>query len=111
MCRASGVSAQVFTERVPAISNEVFDLIARDCIPGGSRDNLETANKVVDWNNTPQPRRILLTDAQTSGGLLLSVDPRQIKKLLALLKRRRTPCAAIIGTIVHRQKRLVCISD
>ncbi len=41
MCRASKVSAEIFTERVPAISDEISTLIARDCIPGGTRDNLK----------------------------------------------------------------------
>jgi len=111
MCRASGVSAEIFADRVPAIAAEVFDLIARDCIPGGSRDNFETANKFVDWNNTPLPERILLSDAQTSGGLLMAVDPGESKKVLALLRRHRTPCAAPIGKIVPRRKRLICISQ
>ncbi|HEY6206701.1 MAG TPA: selenide, water dikinase SelD [Chthoniobacterales bacterium] len=111
MCRASHVSAEIFADRVPPIAYEVFELIARDCVPGGSRDNLETANKIVDWGDTPPQQRTLLTDAQTSGGLLLAVAPRQLKKLLALLERRRTPCAAFIGKIVPRRKRLLCISD
>src|SRR5882724_5747738 len=43
MCRASGVGAEVFAERVPAISPEVVDLIGQKCVPGGSRDNLSFA--------------------------------------------------------------------
>ena len=111
MCRASGVSAEIFADRVPAIAAEVFDLIARDCIPGGSRDNFEPANKFVDWNKTPPLERILLSDAQTSGGLLMAVDPGESKKVLALLRRHRTPCVALIGKIVPRRKRLICISQ
>src|SRR6185369_11429855 len=34
MCRASGVSAAVNAVEVPAIAEEVFDLIAQDCVPG-----------------------------------------------------------------------------
>jgi selenide,water dikinase len=110
MCRASEVSAEISSDRVPAIAYEVFELIARDCVPGGTRDNFATANKIVDWGHTPTQQRILLTDAQTSGGLLLAVAPRQIKKVLALLERARTPCAALIGKIVPRRKSLICIS-
>ena len=105
MCRASEVSAEIFSGRVPAIADEIFALIARDCIPGGSRDNLKSANRIVDWQKTPQPQRILLTDAQTSGGLLLAVAPSRLNKVLAMLKQNRTACAAIIGKIlrVHQQ--------
>ena len=109
MCRASEMSAEIFSDRVPAIDDELFELIARDCIPGGSRDNLKTANSIVDWRKTPQPKRILLTDAQTSGGLLLAVAPSRLNKVLALLKRNRTTCAAIIGKIVPAREPLLCI--
>jgi len=111
MCRASGVSAEILADRVPAIDNQVFELIARGCIPGGSRDNLKIANKIADWKRTPQSRRVLLTDAQTSGGLLLSVAPSRLNKVLALLKRHRTACAAIIGRIVSAREPLLCINE
>ena len=110
MCRASGVSAEILADRVPAIDDEVLELIAHGCIPGGSRDNLETANKIADWKRTSQSRRVLLTDAQTSGGLLLSVAPSRLNKVLALLKRHRTACAAIIGKIVPAREPLLCIN-
>jgi selenide,water dikinase len=111
MCRASGVSAEILADRVPAIDDEVFELIARDCIPGGSRDNLKIANKIADWKRTPQSRRVLLADAQTSGGLLLSVAPSRLNKVLALLKRHHTGCAAIIGRIVPAREPLLCINE
>ena len=43
MCRASGVSAEIFAHDVPAISEEIFELIERDCVPGGTKQNLKTA--------------------------------------------------------------------
>jgi selenide,water dikinase len=111
MCRASEVSAEIFSDRVPAIDDEIFALIARDCIPGGSRDNLKSANRIVDWEKTPPPQRILLTDAQTSGGLLLAVAPSRLNIVLALLKRNRTACAAIIGKIIRAHEPLLCIKQ
>ena len=110
MCRASEVSAEIFSDRVQAIDDEIFELIARDCIPGGSRDNLKSANSIVDWQRTPQLQRILLTDAQTSGGLLLAVSPSRLNKVLALLKRNRTACSAIIGKIIPAGEPLLCIN-
>jgi selenide,water dikinase len=111
MCRASKVSAEISAGRVPVIDDEVFGLIARGCIAGGSRDNLKAANKIADWKKTPRSRRVLLTDAQTSGGLLLAVAPRRLNKALALLKRNRTACAAIIGQIVPARETLLCINE
>src|SRR5437588_1496583 len=36
MCRASKVSAEISPDCTPAISDEIFELIKRDCIPGGT---------------------------------------------------------------------------
>ena len=78
MCRASGVGAEIVAAKVPVISREVFSLIAQDCVPGGTRQNLETANAIVEWNSTPESVRLLLADAQTSGGLLLLCSAQTI---------------------------------
>ncbi len=48
MCRASKVSAEIFPDRIPPISAEIFKLIERDCVPGGSRDNLKERSKTSD---------------------------------------------------------------
>ncbi len=50
MCASSKVGAEISAASVPAISNEVFDLIAANCIPGGSRDNLTYANDFTEWD-------------------------------------------------------------
>lgn len=109
MCRASNVSAELDPVRVPPISKEILDLIARDCVPGGTQQNLIGANLVVDWGNATHAQRILLTDAQTSGGLLLCVAEKNLAKVLRLLGKAGTPSAVIIGRIVRRGKKLICM--
>ena len=104
LCRASGVGAQIEAPRVPVIHDEVFRLIAKDCIPGGSRENLKTANAFTEWNGVPDERKILLADAQTSGGLLLCVRPQLLDAVMRILKKHRAPCAAVIGRIRRRKK-------
>jgi selenide,water dikinase len=106
MCRASGVGAELVAANVPVISPEILTLIKQDCVPGGTRQNLETAKAVVEWNNTPQPLRFLLADAQTSGGLLLCVRPKFLRKVEGVLKKNRTICAAIIGRIIRSKPRI-----
>jgi selenide,water dikinase len=110
ICRASKVSAEVFPDRVPAISDEIFKLIERDCVPGGTRDNLKAATKTADLKSASPPRRALLTDAQTSGGLLLCVAESALPKVLRVLKKAQTPSAAVIGRITRRRKQLICIT-
>ena len=110
MCRASKVRAEVFLDQIPAISDEIFDLIERDCIPGGTRDNLKAARETADLKSVSPLQCTFLADAQTSGGLLLCVSESQLSKVLRVLKKARTPCAAIIGRITRRQKHLICVT-
>ena len=111
LCRASGVSAEVDPNAVPIVSDEIADLIEQGCVPGGSRENLVATTVAVDWESTDESRRILLTDAQTSGGLLLCVPQAKLEKVLGILRQRRTSCAAVIGRITSRQTRrpLICV--
>ena len=110
MCRASGVGAEIVAGAVPVISAEVFQLIAVDSVPGGSRDNLDFANKFTEWDGATAVQKILLTDAQTSGGLLLSVPRRNLDAVLKRLKRNHAHCAAVIGHIVQSSKPRIRVS-
>ncbi|HEU5246311.1 MAG TPA: selenide, water dikinase SelD [Candidatus Udaeobacter sp.] len=113
LCRASGVSAEINSGAVPMISNEIADLIEQGYIPGGSRENLIATTVAVDWGSTDDSQRILLTDAQTSGGLLLCVPEPKLEKVLGILRQRRAPCAAVIGRIIPRRPRgpVVCVKE
>ena len=112
LCRASGVSAEIDADAVPMISDEITDLIEQGCIPGGSRENLVATTVAVDWGNTDEPRRVLLTDAQTSGGLLLCVTEANLANVLMILRKAGTTSAALIGKIVPRRRRgpLICMT-
>ena len=112
LCRASGVSADIDPDAVPMISDEIGDLIELRCIPEGSRQNLQAGTILVDWASTDEARRILLTDAQTSGGLLLCVAEANLEKVLSLLRKARTPSAAVIGKIMPRRRgrSLICMT-
>jgi selenide,water dikinase len=104
MCRSSGVAAEIAADAVPVISAEVFQLIAASCIPAGSRDNLDFATNFTEWDGATPAQKALLTDAQTSGGLLLSVPRRNLDAVMKLLKHDRAICAAVIGQIVRSSK-------
>jgi len=79
----------------------VLSLIEQDCIPGGTRDNLKTANAITEWGKLGRTGKVLLTDAQTSGGLLLCVKPKHLATVRRILKSHRCASAAVIGRIVR----------
>lgn len=95
--RASGVGATLSAAAVPVLAG-ARDQAAAGVVAGGSRRNLAAA--VVDWaEGVGEVDRILLTDAQTSGGLLLAVPPDRLDALVTALKAEGTLAAAVIGTI------------
>jgi len=111
LCRASGLCANIDPDAVPVISDEIADLVKRKCVPGGSRQNLYSATVVVDWNGATEYQRVVLTDAQTSGGLLLCVAEKKLEKVLQVLRKAVTPCSTVIGRMVDsRRGPLVCMT-
>jgi selenide, water dikinase len=112
LCRASRVSADIDPAAVPMISQEIGDLIEQGCVPEGSRQNFHATTVAADWGNTDEARRVLLTDAQTSGGLLLCVAEVNLENVLGVLRKAGTHSAAVIGRIVPRRRRgpLICMT-
>ena len=85
LCAASNCGAELWYDRVPVLDGAVPELIAGGSVPGGTADNLAAAETAVDWGTCPQPTRVLLADAQTSGGLLLCVAPGRHDAVLSVL--------------------------
>jgi selenide,water dikinase len=74
LARASGLAAEVDADAVPAIEG-VLELLADDrAVAGGSRRNREHAATFASFDEgVTEPRRRLVCDAMTSGGLLAAV--------------------------------------
>jgi selenide, water dikinase len=74
LCAASGVASRIEAAAVPAIDGAEELAADERCVAGGSRRNAADAERFVDWSaEVPAERRVLLTDAMTSGGLLVTV--------------------------------------
>ncbi|HET6551447.1 MAG TPA: selenide, water dikinase SelD [Solirubrobacter sp.] len=69
LAAASGLAAEIDAAAVPAIDG-VLEL---DAVSGGARRNRSDAEAFTTWGDVPEPRRRLLTDPMTSGGLLAAV--------------------------------------
>lgn len=102
MTRASGVGAKIKLSRVPILP-EVWELAKEGCIPGGTRKNYSflQEQEAVTWDpRIDEITRLVISDAQTSGGLLMAVAKEKSQDLLSRLEERKTPAAALIGEIV-----------
>jgi selenide, water dikinase len=78
LAEAGGLAAEVDAGAVPAIDG-VPELLADDrAVAGGSRRNRADAERFTTWDAAVgEPRRRLLCDAMTSGGLLAAVAPER----------------------------------
>jgi len=99
MLTASGCAAEVHAAAVPLLPG-VRDLAAAGAVPGGTQRNLEAITASTQFDDGVDGiTRIILSDAQTSGGLLLCVAADRADALLEDLGRRGTPAAARIGAV------------
>lgn len=99
MTRGSGVGARIHSRAVPVIQ-AARDLIdaSLDIAPGGTKNNLEFVKAFTNFDpGIPQEDRLLLSDAQTSGGLLISCPPEKADELEKTLREAETIVAARIG--------------
>ena len=99
MTEGSGYGARLSFERIPILDG-VHALAAQGIVPGGSQRNLAYVETVVSFDSGLDPtQRLLLADAQTSGGLLLAVPADRVDALLTALREHNVPVAAEIGEI------------
>ena len=97
MSRGSGMDVEVYADKIPIIK-EAREFASANIIPGGSLNNLEYVADFVVWNDKiPRLDRIILCDAQTSGGLLISLPEKFAEEMIQKLHEKGINYAAIIG--------------
>ena len=96
LAEASGVCLHIDSRSVPALP-ECLSLLRDGCIPGAAFRNLRFVGDMLRAD-CPTEHKMLLADAQTSGGLLMAVDADRAEDLVADFHRTGLhPFAAIIG--------------
>ena len=110
MLVASGVAAQLDAASVPLLP-KALELAQSGAIPGGTKRNREALDPHVKLEaSVPEPLRVLLFDAQTSGGLLIAVESDRAGALLTALEREATPVAVPIGRVVRGTAGTITVS-
>lgn len=109
MLKASGASADINAVACPALPG-VWPLIKKDHVPGGTMRNLRAVADDVSWHpQVKEPHKILLADAQTSGGLLIAIPPEDESALRKALARDTGRESATIGRITVRTEPLITV--
>ncbi|MBN1538495.1 MAG: selenide, water dikinase SelD [Anaerolineales bacterium] len=102
MTASSGVDAIISASAVPVLPG-VWDLAATGAVPGGTLNNLKHVSAHVTFAaDVSRLTQLILADAQTSGGLLISLPEARVADLLAGLGERGVNEAACIGRVSAR---------
>ena len=106
MCENSGVSSEINFQDLEFLDSAI-KLAMSGIMPGGTKRNLKSVNGVVAFNeNLNKTEQLLSADAQTSGGLLISMPTEDaelfIKKLNGLPR--------VIGHIIDKRPYLIKVN-
>jgi selenide, water dikinase len=97
ICRGSQLAAEVRFDAIPVIS-EALDWVKQGVATGASDRNWKGYGREVEFSGEEWKRK-LLTDPQTSGGLLVACAPDLQKEILALFKQHGFGEARVIGRL------------
>ena len=101
MVRGSNVGAKVRSRSVPLLPG-TRELLGQGAVPGGTQRNLHGVADSVQWHSElTEEEQLLLCDAQTSGGLLISVPSHKTDELVSQLRAAAVSIEAIIGEITE----------
>jgi selenide,water dikinase len=95
---ASRQTARLHARQVPVFP-EAVKVAEMGMVPGGTRANQKSYDPVVEWGkDVSATERVLLNDAQTSGGLVIFVPSERKDQLIADLQKENIT-AAYIGDV------------
>ena len=109
MCKASNVSAEINFKNLDFLPG-VRELAEKGIIPGGSKRNLDFVNEYVHFQNSlSEIDQLLAADAQTSGGLLISLSNENADKFLDIFNSTAPFPAYKIGLITKKTDYIISI--
>jgi selenide,water dikinase len=102
MARGAGCEVRIDWTDVP-VMGAVRALLGRGCITGASGRNWQSYGNAVTLPEVfSETERALLTDPQTSGGLLVSCAPSTVDEVLSIFAAHGFHRAAIVGEVAPK---------
>lgn len=104
IAQMSNVSLKISVSKLPMFK-EAVEYAKKNIMPGGSFTNKDYYEPLVKTEEgIPQEIQDICFDAQTSGGLLISVDNKKADSMLKEMHRQGVKDAAIIGEVVTKHE-------
>ena len=110
ICKASKVSAEIKYDDLPLLSG-VNKLASDGIIPGGTKRNLSFATSFTYFHDQlTKIQQLISADAQTSGGLLISISPEKTESFLQLFNEQSSIKAQEIGKITKQREKAIFVT-
>lgn len=106
IAKSSAADLVIFYDKVP-VMNGTIKFAAEGIVPKGARRNFDFCSKeVIFTKNISQDERLILSDPQTSGGLLIALPPKGLKKFERIAKKENMPYW-IIGKVIKGEGKII----
>ncbi len=107
MASGSNVTLVIHYHKVPVLDG-ALPLAKDGVVPGGSKSNHKWLEKDVDYQDIQPEEQLVLCDAITSGGLLISINATDAEKYVQALKEAGQD-SSIIGEVIEKQEKLITV--
>ncbi len=108
MARGSEVSFEIQMEQVPMLDG-TYELSQNGVVPGGSKSNHKWVAEDVYYEQISMENQIILCDAITSGGLLVSLPSEEAQAYVERLHNAGLSYSAIIGKVAEKKEKLIYV--
>lgn len=108
IARGSDVSFEISLSKVPVLEG-TYELAAKGVVPGGSKSNHTWLKDDVVYDEISAEEQLVLCDAITSGGLLVSLPEEEAEQYVSALKEQGLSHAAIIGRVTEKKDKLIYV--
>lgn len=106
MARGSNVSFEISLSQVPVLDG-AFELAKNGVVPGGSKSNQKWLEQDVEYHELLPEEQLVLCDAVTSGGLLVSISEDEAPRYVEELHAKGLAQASIVGQVTEKREKLI----
>jgi selenide,water dikinase len=108
IARGSNVSFEISLSDVPVLDG-TYELAAKGIVPGGSKSNHKWLDNDVEYQDISTEEQLVLCDAITSGGLLVSLPESEAGQYVEALINKGLGHAAIVGKVIEKKDKLIYV--
>ncbi len=108
-CVNENISLHIDSATLPILP-DALAMAALDSVPGGSKRNVKHIEDRVAFKGDAVQHKLIMSDAQTSGGLLIAMDEKDAQEYIKRVEEYTYGYATIIGHVEARTNKEIIVS-